>query len=274
MKIGMAGAAMMMSSWLDGMKAAGELGYDAYELFGEYPQVDADKITKKDREKGRKLSEKLKLEIALHAPFNSLNIAAFNEGIRKESVRQSIEAVKLCADLGGHTVIIHNGDLLLDPILGEVERTAVGIQWDLNIDSLKRVAEVAEKLGVMLCLENCNFVYEKVEKSLQDLVAIRKEVGSKNLKFNLDIGHARLAEGVDTAIKVLGKDIRHMHFTDNFGTKDDHVVIGEGNFDYSSFIDFVRKFKYIVTLEAIVLDSSIEPARKSLANFRKIMSRG
>ena len=274
MKIGMAGAAMMLSSWEDCMKAASELGYDAYELFGEFPQVDADKITKKDRAQGRKLAEKLKLEIALHAPFNSLNLAAFNEGIRKESVRQSIEAVKLCADLGGRTVIIHNGDYIVDPVQGEVARTALGIQWDLNIDSLKRVAEVAEKREIMLCLENCNFVYEKVEKSLQDLVAIKKEVGSKNLKFNLDIGHARFAEGVEVAIKVLGKDIRHMHFTDNFGKKDDHVVIGEGNFNYSSFIDFVRNFKHIVTLEAIFLDSSREPARKSLANFRKIIGRG
>jgi sugar phosphate isomerase/epimerase len=50
------------------------------------------------------------------------------------------------------------------------------------------------------------------------------------------------------------------------------VIIGKGNFNYSPFLDFVRGFEHIVTLEAITLDTSLETARKSIRNFRKIIA--
>jgi len=274
MKIGMAGSAMMTSNWKDALQTAINLGYDAFEISCEYPQADPDHIPKAEREKGKETAEKAGIAIALHAPFNSLNFATFNQGIRKESVRQTIEAVNFCADLGGKTVVTHNGEYLIDPDWGGQAEQGLGLQYDLNIDSLKRVAEAAEKRGVILCLENCNFVRAKVEQTLADLVKIKDEVKSPNLKFTLDIGHSRLAEGVESAIKILGKDIRHIHFTDNFGKKDDHLVIGEGNFDYSSFVDFILGFRHIVTLEVVVLDTSPEPARKSLENFKRIIGGG
>jgi len=271
MKIGLAGASMMLSGWKEGIKAASQLGYDAYEIFGEFPQTDADKISPAEREDAKALAHSHRVEIAVHAPFNSLNLAAFNRGIREESIRQSIEAVKFCKDLGGRTVIIHNGEYVIDPAWGDQAQRARGIQWDLNLDSLKRIAEAAEKLGVFLCLENCNFVGNKMESSLEDLLRIKREVDYANLKFTLDIGHSRLAEGVEQALRILGDEIRHIHFTDNLGKRDDHLVIGKGNFDYAPLKDFVRKFEHIVTLEVIRLDSSLEPARESIKHFRKII---
>ena len=271
MKIGMAGASMMMTGWKDAIKAAADLGYDCIELFLEFPQTETDQISQAEREQAKKLARDLKLEIAGHAPFNSLNLAAFNRGIREESVRQSIEAVRFVSDLGGATVIIHNGDYIIDAAWGPAADTGMGIQWDLNLDSLKRVAETAEQRGVYLCLENCNFVGYKIDRNLDDLMEIKNEVNSPNLKFNLDIGHSRLAEGVGNAIKTLGEDIRHIHFTDNFGKNDDHLIIGAGNFDYQPFLYFIKRFPYIVTLEAIKIDSSLETPKKSLENFRKII---
>ena len=271
MKIGMAGASMMLAGWKDTIKAATDLGYDCVELFLEFPQTEMDQVTQAQREQAKKLAQELKIEIAGHAPFNSLNLASFNRGIREESIRQSIEAVKFVSDLGGNTVIIHNGEYIIDAAWGPAAETGMGIQWDLNLDSLKRVAASAQERAVFLCLENCNFVGNKIERNLDDLLEIKNEVASPNLKFNLDLGHSRLAEGVPAAIKALGEDIRHIHFTDNFGRNDDHLIIGTGNFDYQPFLYFIRRFPYIVTLEAIKIDASLETAKKSLENFRKII---
>jgi sugar phosphate isomerase/epimerase len=267
----MAGASMMLKGWKDTVKAAADLGYDVVEIFLEYPQTELDQVSPAEREQAKKLAQELKVGVAGHAPFNSLNLAAFNRGIREESVRQSMEAVRFISDLGGDTVIIHNGDYVIDAAWGPAAETGIGIQWDLNLDSLKRVAAVAEERGVYLCLENCNFVGNKIERNLDDLLEIKNEVANPSLKFNLDIGHSRLAEGVPNAIKALGEDIRHIHFTDNFGRNDDHLIIGTGNFDYQPFLYFIRKFPYIVTLEAIKIDTSLDAAKKSLENFRKII---
>jgi len=193
-----------------------------------------------------------------------------NPGIRRESVRQSIEALKLCAELGGKVLVIHNGLYLMDPAL-EQAGNARKFQYQLNLESLSQIVKEAEKLGVYVCLENCNFVPERIENRIEDLVEIKKALGSEYLKFTLDIGHARLAEGVERAIELLGEEIRHIHFTDNLGKADDHLIIGTGNFDYQPFLDFIINFPHIVTLEVVKLGTSPQPAQESLKNFQKII---
>lgn len=270
MKIGMSGASIMLAPWDDGIRAAAELGYQAFEIFGEFPQLDFGRATRQQRSAVRKQAEECGIEITLHAPFNDLNIASMNRGIMEESIRQTIEAAKFCRDLGGRTVVVHSGKFLVDAAeYGASQARAV--QWQLNLDALKRVCEAAAKLGVTMCLENCNFDRRHIDQNLDDLLRIRKEVDNPYLKFTLDIGHSRLAEGVETALKKLGREIHHVHFTDNLGRNDDHLVIGEGNFDYAPLRKFIKSFPRVVVLEVIEVGISIEPAQKSLANFRKIM---
>jgi len=271
MKVGMAGGSVMLLPWMDGIRIASDLGYDAFEIFGEFPQAEIDYISREERETAKKLAEELKLELLVHCPFNNLNIASLNRGIREESVQQYLSAVDFCAEIGGEALVVHNGEYIIDPAIGDMGPQVKAIQWQLNLEALKRVSERAERAGVMLCLENCNFVWNKIERSIEDLVRIKQAIVSENLKFTLDIGHSRLAEGVNQALKVLGKEIRHIHFTDNFGKQDDHLIIGEGDFDYSPFLDFFRSFPFVITLEVIKLNRSIEPAKRSLENFRKII---
>ena len=105
MKIGMAGAGMMLTPWMDGIRFASELGYQAFEIFGEFPQTEIDLVSKEKRKRARSLAEEFGLEIVVHAPFNNLNIASLNRGILKESVRQIISAVKFSRDLGGNVAV-------------------------------------------------------------------------------------------------------------------------------------------------------------------------
>jgi len=273
MKVGMAGASVMLLPWIDGIRIASDLGYDGFEIFGESPQAEIDFISEKEREEGKRIAEELGIELLVHCPFNNLNIASLNRGVREESVRQYLSAVDFCAKIGAKVLVVHNGEYIIDPTIGDMGAQVKAIQWQLNLDALKRISEKAEGAEVIVCLENCNFVWNKIEKSIEDLVKIKQAVGSENLKFTLDIGHSRLAEGVNQALKVLGKEIRHIHFTDNFGKQDDHLIIGEGNFDYSPFLDFFRSFPFVITLEVVKLNRSIEPAKRSLENFRKIINK-
>lgn len=270
MKVGMAGGVMLLANWKQALKTAVELGYQAFEIFCEFPQAVPEQITPSQKEWARKFIEDSGIEIAVHSPFNDLNIASLNQGIRRESVRQSIEALRLCAELGGKVLVIHNGLYLMDPALEQAEN-ARKFQYQLNLESLSQIVKEAEKLGVYVCLENCNFVPERIENRIEDLVEIKKALGSEYLKFTLDIGHARLAEGVEKAIQVLGDEIRHIHFTDNLGEADDHLIIGTGNFNYQPFLDFIINFPYIVTLEVTQLSTSPHPAKESLENFQKIL---
>lgn len=269
----MAGSTVMMLPVLDALKTAIELEFRAFEIFGEFPQCVCDEVTEYVRREGLAMVKSSSIALALHSPFTSLNIAALNPGIRAESVRQVLAAIDLCADMGGKRVIVHNGDFIFTEGFRKRSSEAFKVQWHYNIESLKRAAQRAEERGVVLCLENIGFEPKSIGKNADDMLRIRDETGSPALAFCIDIGHARLNNELPQVIEKLGPFTRHIHFTDNFGENDDHVVIGTGNFDYSPYLDFFRNFKDILTLEVISLSTDRTPAIQSRENITRILSR-
>jgi len=269
--IGMAGSTMMMAHWMIAMKAAVNNGFEAFELFAEFPQCVCDEVTEKQRKEGRALVESSGIALAVHAPFNSLNIAALNPGVRRESIKQEKDAVDLCADLGGKVVVVHNGEYITSERLRKKVPQAGKIQWDHNIEALKEIASHAKERGVILALENIGFEIEHMDRNVDDMLKIKEEVDEPALAFCLDIGHARLNKELPEAIEKMGPHTAHIHFTDNFGEKDDHVIIGKGNFDYSPHLEFFKSFPHIMTLEVVVVGTDPTPAIKSSDNIKKIL---
>lgn len=272
--IGMAGSTVMLLPWLAALKSAVALGFEAFELFGEFPQCVCEEVRGAERAEGRTVVKSSGIALAVHAPFTSLNPAALNPGIRKESVRQILAAVDLCADLGGTTVITHNGEYVLSGELRAKAPAAVQIQWQNNIASLRECAHHAAERGVTLCLENIGFEPEHLDRNIDDLLRIKAEVNESALAFCLDIGHARLNNELTRAVTQMGSHIRHIHFTDNFGKHDDHLPIGHGDFDYSPLLDFFRTFPHILTLEVIAVGTDPEPAVQSRARVEKLLAGG
>ncbi|MDM8540760.1 sugar phosphate isomerase/epimerase family protein [Desulfococcaceae bacterium HSG9] len=258
-KIGMPSSAMVLAPWTKAIQAAAANDFDAFEVVIVYPSADLDSITPHEITKAKAISEKKGMEICVHAPFFELNIAGYCQGIRNTSVRYIKKATDLCAALGGNILIVHAGNYIYNfpPGTTPDNYPLMKIQWDNNIESLRKINDYANDKGLIVCLENIGD--RAIDKTFEHLLEIRQSVGD-SLKFTLDIGHARLwAEGgVERGLKVLGDNIRHIHFTDNNGIEDDHLPIGDGNSDYSGFMRFIRAFPHIVTLE--VLDIGYDPA--------------
>ena len=271
--IGMAGSTVMMRPGLDALRLASELGFAAFELFGEFPQCICGEMTAAERREGRAVVEQSGLALAVHAPFTSLNLAALNPGIRAESARQTIEAIDLCADLGGKVVITHNGEYVVSERAREKAPEAARIQWENNLASLRACLARARERGITLCLENIGFELGHMDRNVDDLLRMAEEAGPE-LAFCLDIGHARLNHELPQAIAKMGPRVRHIHFTDNFGERDDHVVIGEGNFDYTPHLEFFRAFNGIITLEVINIGDDPTPAIKSREYVKKTLKIG
>jgi len=210
----------------------------------------------------------------MYAPFTSLNIAALNPGVRAESIRQITAAIDLSADIGGKRVTVHNGEYVLSPNFRKRIPEVARIQWDYNIESLKQIAARGQERGIIVCLENIGFEPDSIDRSADDMLAIYKAVDSPALAFCIDIGHARLNKELETVIEKLGPLTRQVHFTDNFGEVDDHLVIGAGNFDYSPCLEFIKGFDGPVILEVVKVGTDPEPARQSLAYFKSLLNPG
>jgi len=167
-------------------------------------------------------------------------------------------------------MIIHSGTQTHEQIkdIPKEDNPLFKIQWDNNIDSLKQINDYANAKGITVCLENIGF--NSVDQCFQDLLEIRKAVGS-SLQFTLDFGHARLGEGAEEGIRQLGEKIRHIHLHDNYGKNDDHLPVGDGNYDYSEFIDFFKNFPHIITLEVSDISRDPQPILRSRDNFQRLL---
>ena len=266
-KIGIPACAMFTMPWVNALQVAADIGYEAFEVNCTPFVGDLDEIKPHDIEKARGIADKTGLEICVHSPFYELNIAASSRGIRNESVKYIKKSVDLCADLGGNVLILHSGHYSYRVRKEDTGKNIfMQLQWDYNIDSIKQITNYAATKGVTICLENVGVDPQHIDQTFEDLLEIRNLVDD-SLKFTLDLGHARLTEGVQKGINTLGDNIRHIHFTDNFGKKDDHLPIGEGNFDYSGFIEYVRSFPHIVTLEIVYIGNDSGPSVRSLEYF-------
>ncbi|MFP4445762.1 MAG: sugar phosphate isomerase/epimerase family protein [Desulfosudaceae bacterium] len=270
--IGMSGVAVMLLPVLETIQTAIDLGYEAVELSGEFPQCVCDEVTAEQRRQARQMIEAAGLRLGVHAPFNSLNMAALNPGIRAESIRQITAAIDMCADMGGELVTVHNGNYVVSEKMRQRIPQVAELQWNLNLEALRQLAEHARQRDIALCLENIGFEPRTIDRNADDMLAIRAAVDSPALWFCVDIGHARLNGELDDVITRLGPHARQIHFTDNFGITDDHLIIGRGDFDYTPHLEFFRQFDGILLLEVIQVGTDPAPARQSLAYVRGLLN--
>lgn len=271
-KIGMASSGMVMANWLDALKAAAENNFDAFEITCVFPSANPQDIEPEAIAEAREILKSSGMEVCVHAPFFEINIAAYCRSIREVSIRLINEAADLCHALDGTVLVVHSGNYTYS--LADATRhnhPAMEIQWNSNIDALKRINAHANAKDVTVCLENIAIDESAIDRSFADLLEIREKVGD-SLRFTLDMGHSRLSGGTANGIQALGKAIRHIHLTDNYGKKDDHLPLGDGDYDYSEFIDFLKNFDHIITLEVIGIGTDPEPVLRARQAFQDLLT--
>ncbi|HEX3224078.1 MAG TPA: TIM barrel protein [Nocardioides sp.] len=76
--------------------------------------------------------------------------------------------------------------------------TVTGPMWVAAVDTLRRVAALGEREGVIFCLENLNTAVDHPGTPFAkaaDTAALVAAVGSPHLRMNLDLYHAQIGEG-------------------------------------------------------------------------------
>jgi len=90
---------------------------------------------------------------------------------------------------------------------------------DAAFTALEEISVFAQQRGVEVLLENTPNALSSAERLLYFL-----NVTHLNLNVCLDVGHANMNEGVETAYKLLAPRIRSTHVHDNNGKEDLHLL--------------------------------------------------
>jgi len=204
------------------------------------------------------------VELVVHSD-SAVNVADRQPELRAAAERNLLGYVDLARSLGSDTVIVHGG-----LVFGEDLEPA----YEAVVTTLAAVAGPAADAGITLVLENMNVVPGEIRYlgcTAQEVARILDSVDSPALAACADIGHAHLLPGgVPEFVAALGPRIGYAQLTDNDGTIDDHLALGDGTLDLAAVAASLSAVGARVGI-AIELDDA-DDRRRSLPLARSAFS--
>ncbi|HHT73041.1 MAG TPA: sugar phosphate isomerase/epimerase [Firmicutes bacterium] len=239
-----------------------------------------------------KLVKAYGLKYTLHGP-DPTNLMDPEYGSLHEKVLRA--SLDLAGELEASVLVYH---------CGHVPRRFGEATWDRILErkkweqeSLVRLGDRAQELGVTICVENA--LYTPGDYSPEDefsaarvdqLIAHIAEIGHPNVKICLDVGHAHISANVlgfdlATAVRKAKPYIRHLHIHDNFGLfepiahtsninrlpfgfGDLHLAPGDGNIPYHLLNADLRDCAAVALVELNPRYQNLEKLRSIVENLR------
>lgn len=219
-----------------------ESGFEAVEIFGTRGHFDY--TTKQEVQAMASALAQHRLALtSLHAP-TSRDLSATREGgaplsitevervRRVEAMDELKRVIDVAEDLPYSRLILH---------MGGPRETADPRKRDAAFSSLEHLVLHAHHRGVTIAVENTT-------SEMGDPAYLRTfvdETRLTGLRFNFDIGHAHLADGLEAErIEKAFASLRELtvsaHIHDNHGEKDEHLPPYEGTIDWESSVKILK----------------------------------
>jgi sugar phosphate isomerase/epimerase len=192
-----------------------------------------------------------------------INIAETDRKRRIEAMDEIKRAIEVAEMAPFKFLVQHvgNSDEAFDPRKFEAAMTSV-----------EHLKAFAKPLGVTLLLENIPNELSTPER-LTELV---RAAHFDDVGFCFDTGHAHLGSTVLQAFDVMKHNIRSTHVHDNRRDKDNHLLPGEGNIDWSECAGLLRSAPHVppllLELEGENLADANSSIKKSFDFFERALS--
>lgn len=230
------------------IRVVSSLGFDFLELAMDAPEGLCALIwERRDRISG--LLKECSLGLVAHLP-TFVWPADLTPRIRKASLEECLEALNLASYLKAHCVVLHPGSFLG---LGNLVRD---LSTQAALESLDALLEKASSLGLPVGLENM-FPKGGWLVTPKDFAPVLRRFPS--LGITLDVGHAFIGGGLQRVREFLSSysdRILHLHLSDNWGERDDHLPIGAGKIPFPKVAEALKgcQYKGWATLEVFSPD--------------------
>jgi len=218
MKIGFSTLALFMSSLEQCLETASKDKFQLMEILCEGPYWPRN-VLSLDKSVFEAFYS-YDIDVFLHSPTIDLNPASLNPGIREETLKQLEETIDFAAKINAKAITTHPG------LIHRFEERVRKYGMQHAIETLKSANEYAMGVGIKFSVENMPNKYAYFCNSAEEHQFFIKECGSY---ATVDTGHANTTKDVKSFFKM--KKIAYYHLHDNNGEKDQHLTLGEGNFD-------------------------------------------
>lgn len=158
------------------------------------------------------------LELRVHAPLSDINIASFSGRVRRASLEEVLETVRIAGGLGARCVTVHPG--LVSPTSSMDLPRVRGLVREAAL----RLDRASEEHGLPVALENMPRMRWLAFREPSELLPVLEGTG---LGLCFDAGHAHTCGNTDAWLELRERFV-NVHLHDNRGERDEHLVLGEG----------------------------------------------
>lgn len=234
----------------DEIKKVKELGFDFFELSMDPPEGHWKTLLDKENKITAAL-DACNLPVVCHLP-SFVYTPDLSPVIRKASLDEMLHSLDAAAAVGARKAVLHPGYITgMGVFVMETAKKHAG-------ESLAAIVAHAKRRNIQLCFENMfpgyHMFYDPDE--FDPLFAAFPDV-----KMTLDTGHANIEDPSQARlgqfVSRFAPRIGHVHVSDNFGKKDDHLAVGKGNINFETFVSALKQAGYddTITLEVFSTDT-------------------
>lgn len=241
-----------------GCRKAGELGFDAVEVFPPGPEaIDAAVLRKLLDDNGLSLAAVgtgagwVKHQLALTSP----------DDVTREKALAFIRSImELAAQFEAPAIIGSMQGRAADQAAKPTALRYLG-------NALYRLDEIATDLGVTLLYEPLNRYETNLINTLAEGVQFLKGLGTQNTRLLADLFHMNIEEAsLAEAVRSAGAYIGHIHFADS-----NRSAAGMGHTDFVPIVEALRSIGYegYLSAEVFARPDSETAAKQTIESFRR-----
>ena len=205
---GLAGTAPIKDVLAQGKK----LGYDAVELCFALTGPLTPTTTEEQCKQILAQAKEIGIEISslCTGTYWDISLTAESEEERKKAYDFTVSYIEHARMMKLNAILVVPGavDVFFKPGFTPVQYDLV---WKRSVQQLKKLARVAEKNKVTICVEN---VWNKFLLSPVEIKMFLQEIGSRWVASYFDVGNIMLYGYPQQWIRILGKTIKRIHFKD------------------------------------------------------------
>ena len=186
------------------------LGFDIMEIGAGHLLEMADSEIRELRD----LAQDLGLTITGNiGPSKDKDVASSDPRVRRDGI-EFLSSIMRAMNLLGSRILVGVQYTYWPNDFSDLDKTAI---WQRGVDSVRRLACVAEECGVQMALEVVNRFETHILNTASEAMMFCDEVDHDNVSILLDTFHMNIEEdSIPDAIRSAGKRLSHLH-------------VGEGN---------------------------------------------
>ena len=256
---------------LDAMRYARELGFDSFEFTVEAEGMVSLGTTRADAEKIRTEAAEIRIQLPTVASGLAWAFSPTDPKaeVRERAVSNTVKTIEIASWLGSKTILYLPG-MVSAPFLPDVEPQPYDVVDQRAREALKRILPTAEKLGIMVGVENVWNRYLLSPLEMRDFI---DSFQSPFVGSYFDVGNIMLYGHPEHWIGILGRRIAAVHLKDfrvGVGNLGGFVDLLAGDVDYRKVMSAFRQIGYQKAFTAEIAPGTPGSVEKALAALKII----